>query len=212
MKWSIVGTGRMGKGLARTLAPVMNDLSWGSRDVGRLQEIINHLGLTRIKAVAVEEALKADIIVHTLWFRDLIPWVQEHREALKGKILVDISNPFTADFTDFVTEWGTSAAEELQRAVPETIVVGAFKNTFFEVLNNPVHNGLKSDVYVTGDNEEAKRTVMEALLPIPFRVYDGGSLKNNRTIERMTLFERELAIRYGHYPYVSFRLFGSPNE
>ncbi|UUZ93119.1 hypothetical protein LJK87_49370 [Paenibacillus sp. P25] len=49
---------------------------------------------------------------------------------------------------------------------------------------------------------------MRLLESVPFRVLDGGRLSNNRTIERMTLFEREVALRYGNYPYVSFRMFG----
>jgi predicted dinucleotide-binding enzyme len=90
--------------------------------------------------------------------------------------------------------------------------VGAFKNTFFKVFSTPIFEGIMSDVYVTGDNDEARTIVINALTGIPFRVLDGGRLMNNRTIERMTLFEREVAIRYGSYPYVSFHMFGLPNE
>ncbi|WP_123041783.1 NADPH-dependent F420 reductase [Cohnella candidum] len=208
MKVSVIGTGRMGRGLAKTLAPVVPELYWGSRSEDRVRQLIVEKELKGVHGVDLNEALRADVIFHSLWFRDLIPFVQEHRQKLAGKILVDIVNPFTEDFNDFTLEWGTSAAEELQKALPETTVVGAFKNTFFKVFDAPEHRGEVSDVYVTSQDEAAKRKVMELLHGIPFRVLDAGSLRNNRTIERMTLFERELAIRYGHYPYVSFRLFG----
>lgn len=154
------------------------------------------------------EALNADIIFHSFWFRDLIPWAQKNEKRLAGRILVDIANPFTEDFSDFTLDWGQSAAEELQKMLPHTAVVGAFKNTFFQVLEQPLHQGEKSDIFVTGDDGEARRTVLNLLKPLPFRAWDSGNLENNRTIERMTLFERELAIRYGNYPYVSYRLFG----
>lgn len=208
MKVSVIGTGRMGKGLAGVLAPVVADLMWGSRTFSKVKELIEQHEYTNVIPVEASQALEADVIFHSLWFRDLLPWVSEHAEALEGKILVDIANPFTADFQDFTTEWGISAAELLQQAIPGTKVVGAFKNTFFKVLETPVHKEQVSDVYVTSDHEDAKETVMRLLKGIPFRVLDGGALKNNRTIERMTLFERELAIRYGTYPYVSFQLFG----
>ncbi|MBP1930850.1 hypothetical protein [Ammoniphilus resinae] len=76
------------------------------------------------------------------------------------------------------------------------------------MFDQPVHDGLQSDVYITSDDEEVKNKVMEMLSGISFRVIDGGKLKNNRTIERMTLFEREVSIRYGNYPLVSFRMWG----
>jgi 8-hydroxy-5-deazaflavin:NADPH oxidoreductase len=208
MKISIIGTGRMGKGLVKTLRPHIQSLQLASTSAEKAAGLIEEFNWTGVHPATYDEALKADIIFHSLWFRDLIPWVKKNAESLKGKIVVDIANPFTADFTDFTLDWGTSAAEELQKAIPDSKVVGAFKNTFFKVFDEPLHHGLQSDVYVTSDHADAKATVIKLLQPIPFRILDGGSLKNNRTIERMTLFERELAIRYDHYPYVSFRLFG----
>lgn len=210
MKISVLGTGRMGQGLVRQLAGLSNEVLWASRTVTRAEKLIEEKGYAGVTAVSYDEALEADIMIHAMWYRDLIPWAQENKEKLAGKLLVDIVNPFTEDFSGFTTDWGTSAAEELQKILPQTRIVGAFKNTFFKVFEAPRHEGALSDVYVTGDDEPAKETVMRALAGIPFRVLDGGRLINNRTIERMTLFEREVAIRYGSYPYVSFRMFGLP--
>lgn len=209
MSISILGTGRMGQGLVRVISPhVKEDLIWGSRTPEKVKQLIQEHGFRNVREATYADALQADVIVHSFWYRDLLPWAQEHAGELAGKILIDIANPFTEDFQDFTTALGTSAAEELQKLLPATRVVGAFKNTFFKVLEEPVHQGLQSDIYVTGDDEEAKRTVMRLLESVPFRVLDGGRLSNNRTIERMTLFEREVALRYGNYPYVSFRMFG----
>jgi NADPH-dependent F420 reductase len=213
MKTSVIGTGRMGQGLVKVLQGNVPNLKWGSRRKEKAEVLIRDNGYeTAVTPASIDEALNSDIIIHSLWFRDLLPWAEEHRSRLAGKIVVDIVNPFTEDFSDFTTDWDTSAAETLQALLPETRVIGAFKNTFFRVFDNPVHEGLRSDVYVTGDDAAAKAAVLELLRTIPFRVLDGGALKNNRTIERMTLFERELAIRYGTYPYVAFRLFGLPAD
>ncbi|KIL41609.1 hypothetical protein SD70_05590 [Gordoniibacillus kamchatkensis] len=208
MKASVIGTGRMGQGLVKILQGHVPNLRWGSRSKEKAEGLIRENGYTGVAAADIGEALDSDMIIHSLWFRDVLPWAEAHRDRLAGKILVDIVNPFTEDFSDFTTEWGESAAELLQAHLPQTKVVGAFKNTFFRVFDNPVLDGLKSDVYVTSDDAAAKASVLELLRGIPFRVLDGGALNNNRTIERMTLFERELAIRYGFYPNVSFRLFG----
>lgn len=204
MNISVIGTGRMGKGLVKVLSPIVKDLYWASRN----PEHIDTSLYENIIPVSYENALDADIIFHSLWFKDLIPWANDNKEKLKDKILIDIVNPFTDDFSDFTLEWGNSAAEELQKTIPDTKVVGAFKNTFFQVFQEPIFDGLLSDVYVTSDDEPSKEIVMTILKPAPFRIINGGKLKNNRIIERITLFEREIAIRYGNYPYVANHLFG----
>lgn len=212
MKIAIIGTGRMGKALLKTFySAYPNQIMFSSRDKRRAQETIHDMQLD-LQAVSMEEALTADIIIPTLWFRDLLPWVQERKEQLKGKVLIDITNPFNDTFEDFTTTYDTSSAEEVQKIIPETKVVGAFKNTYWVVFDAPVLQGLKSDIYVTSNNEEARQTVMETLKPLPFRVLDAGSLKNSRTIERMTLLSRELALKAGNYPRISFNLWGLQHE
>jgi NADPH-dependent F420 reductase len=209
---SVVGTGDMGSRIVGALTKSGIDVAWGSRDPARARLRIEDLGLSRVQVVGVEETLEADVVIPTLWFQDLLPWAEAHRSALEGKIVVDIVNPFNDEFDDFVLDWGTSAAERLQALLPRSSVVGAFKNTFARVFDAPVHEGVVSDVYVTSDDETARRAVIELLNGTPFRVLDAGLLRNNRTIERMTLFERELSIRRGHPGYVSFRLFGGDAE
>ena len=80
------------------------------------------------------------------------------------------------------------------------------------VFDDPEFGGIKSDIYVTSDDEASRCRVMDLLRPIPFRIFDAGLLKNNRTIERMTLLEKELATKAGNHPRVSFHLWGVANH
>lgn len=208
MKIALIGTGRMGKALLKAFHQVHPDqILFAGRSAEQAQLIATELS-PELQVVSVQEALQADVILPALWFRDLQPWVEEHREQLRGKILIDITNPFNDTFDDLTTAFDTSASEELQRLIPETKVVGAFKNTFWVVFDQPEHQGILSDVYLTSDFPEAAEQVRQVLEPLPFRVFDAGGLKNNRTIERMTLLSRELALKVGTYPRVSFHLWG----
>ena len=212
MKIAIIGTGRMGKALLKTFYRASpHTILFGSRNTKRAQEAIDQLQLN-LQAVPLEEALQADMIIPTLWFRDLLPWLEENKEQLKGKILIDITNPFNDTYDDFITPYDTSSAEEVQKAVPETRVVGAFKNTYWVVFDSPVLQGLKSDLYVTSQDEQALEQVMGVLRPLPFRVLHAGALKNSRTIERMTLLSRELSLKAGNYPRISFNLWGLEHQ
>ena len=141
-----------------------------------------------------------------------MPWVKANKEILAEKILIGITNPFNDLYNDFIISRDTSSAEEIQQLIPETKVVGAFKNTYWVVFDQPILQGLKSDIYVTSDSEEALRTVMNLLKPLPFRILKAGKFSNNRTIERMTLLAREISINAGNYPRIAFNLWGLEHE
>lgn len=208
MKAIVIGTGRMAKGILRVLTKAYpNEIGLYSRDINKAKATINELQI-EATAIAIEDLFNTDIIIHTLWYTDVLAFVSKYKEQLKNKILVDISNPFNEDFDDFVIGYDTSSAEEIQNLIPETSVVGAFKNTYWVVFDNPEFGGIKSDVYVTSNDEKARLKVISLLKPTPFRIFDAGKLKNNRTIERMTLLEKELATKAGNHPRVSFHLWG----
>jgi hypothetical protein len=67
-----------------------------------------------------------------------------------------------------------------------------------------------SDIYVIGDDEEAKRRFLALVANTPFRYLDAGRLANARTVERMTLLVGELGVRYGFFPRMNYRLLGEP--
>jgi len=150
------------------------------------------------------------VVLPALFLRDgLLDQLEPLRARLDGKLYVDIANPFNADYTDFILPWDTSAAEEIQRCFPRTRVVGAFKNVWWEVLDAPrFDGGLASDVYVVGDDADAKREVLALVQGLPFRFVDGGRLANARIVERMTLFSGELGQREGFFPRMNWRLLG----
>ncbi len=208
MKIAIIGTGRMGKALLKTFyKSYPQHILFSGRDVKHAQQVIGELEL-ELQAVSMKEAMQAEVIIPTLWFKDLLPWVQERLAQLQGKILVDITNPFNETFDDFTTAYDTSSAEIIQNTISQTKVVGAFKNTYWVVFDAPILQGLKSDVYVTSNDGQARQMVIDLIKPLPFRVLDAGILQNNRTIERMTLLSRELSLKAGNYPRIAFNLWG----
>ena len=208
MKAIVIGTGRMARGIIKVLSKAYpNEIGLYSRDINRARATISELQI-EATAISLQETFNADILIHTLWYKDALAFVTRHKEQLRNKILVDITNPFNENFDDFVLGYDTSSAEQIQQLIPETAVVGAFKNTYWVVFDTPEFGGIKSDVYVTSNDENARVKVIGLLKATPFRIFDAGVLKNNRTIERMTLLEKELATKAGNHPRVSFHLWG----
>ncbi|MBS1636148.1 MAG: NAD(P)-binding domain-containing protein [Bacteroidetes bacterium] len=206
-KIAIIGSGRMGKALAGTFFRHKIPFVWSARDLKKIEDINRTWG-SDISIVPLDQIFEADILIPTFKYLDCIQWISTHREKLKGKILFDINVPFNERFDALITSEGESASEIIQRLLPSTHVVGIFKNTFWVVFDTPLAGNIRSDVYVTCDDDRLTREVIALMAVLPFRFFNGGSLKRNRIIEQMTLFSRELSLRSGNYPLVSFHLWG----
>ncbi len=208
---SVVGSGEMGTGIVRALVAAEREVLWSGRDPGRVAARIDELGVRGVNPGGHDEALRADVVVLAIWHSDALVFADRFAAALAGRVVVDIANPFTDDFQDYVYPETTSAAEELARRLPRSRVVGAFKNTYAAVFDAPGFAGVDSDVLVTGDDEDARRTVIDLFRGAPFRFLDAGALRNSRTVERMTLLEREIGRNYGLMPLVGWRFLGHPD-
>ena len=207
----IIGTGRMGVRLAAMFARAGRGVILGSRSVRRATYITDALDSPGLRAGSYEAAMEAGALLPAVFVRDgLLDLLEAHRRRLAGKLIIDISNPFNEDYSDFLTPWDTSGAEELQKRLPETTVVGAFKNVFWEVFDAPLFEEGASDVLVAGDDADAKRRFLALAEGTPFRYLDAGPLKNARTIERLTLITGALGRQVGAYPRMNWRLLGCP--
>lgn len=89
-----------------------------------------------------------------------------------------------------------SAALEIRDVLPKTVkMVAAFHNVSAKKLANP-DIALDYDVVICGDDDDAKRKVMELTREIKsLRPLDGGGLESSYMIESMTPFLINLAIR-----------------
>jgi len=204
----VLGTGRMGARLAAMFARAGRKVMLGSRDPDRARWVAANSGTT-LDAGSYEQALTARAVLPAIFIRDgLFDMLGEVREALAGKLLIDISNPFNADYSDFLTPWDGSGAEALQERFPDARLVGAFKNVFWEVFDAPLFGGETSDVLVVGDDEASKREFLALAEGTPFRYLDAGPLQNARTVERLTLLTGRLGRQLDIYPRMNWRLLG----
>jgi len=207
----ILGTGRMGVRLALMFANLGHEVILGSRDRDRAAAVIQALARNLLKPGSYQEAAEADFILPAMFLRDgALDILEPHREQLNGKIYIDISNPFNADYTDFILPWDTSGAEQIQHRFPKTRVVGAFKNVWWEVFDVPQFGQTVSDVFVVSDDRSAKAAFLKLVEGSPFRYLDSGKLSNARTIERMTLLSGELGQRYRFFPRMNYKSLGEP--
>jgi predicted dinucleotide-binding enzyme len=205
----VLGTGRMGSRLAAMFARAGRRVVLGSRDPTRAADVVASARIPTLAAGSYAEALNAAAILPAVFIRDgLFDLLEGHSGQLSGKLLIDISNPFNDDYSDFLTPWDSSGAEEVQRRFPQARVVGAFKNVFWEVFDAPKFQGDVSDVLLIGDDETAKTEFLSLAKGTPFRYLDAGPLQNARTVERLTMITGRLGRQLGTYPRMNWKLLG----
>jgi 8-hydroxy-5-deazaflavin:NADPH oxidoreductase len=179
MTIAILGQGNMGSGLAARLAGKA-DLVLGAREPQAGQ-------LNYADAVA-----KADIVVLALPFDAAIDAAKSL--SLAGKIVVDITNPITPDYSGLRMGHTTSAAEEIQNAAPDAKVVKAFNTIFASLFVAPVGTTANVPVFVAGNDEAAVEAVAAVAKLAGFAVENVGKLDAARLIEPVGM----LNIRLGY--------------
>lgn len=202
MKVGIIGTGNMGRAIAQRLIRGGHQVFvvGSSQEKGRtLVQEMGGQGPGTIEAAATRDAVAAgcDIVVLATWYSDSTRIAVELSDVLRGKVMVDIANPFNETFDGLITDYDTSAGEEIQRRIPGADVVKAFNTTFAPVLADHAFDGAVVDVFLASDSENAKATVAELVASSGLRPIDAGALRNSRVLEQNALFMVELQGRYG---------------
>ncbi|GGL94605.1 hypothetical protein GCM10010840_35810 [Deinococcus aerolatus] len=117
---------------------------------------------------------------------------QQLRDQLAGKVVVDISNPLTADFTGLPISGHTSAAEEPATLIPDSHVVKAFNTTFAGTLVEGHVAGQSLDVLIAGDDRAAITAIVELANAGGLRGIDAGSLERARRLEGLGFLGTQL--------------------
>ncbi|HRN58375.1 MAG TPA: NADP oxidoreductase, partial [Agriterribacter sp.] len=120
------------------------------------------------------------------------------REVANQKIVISIANPLNETYDGLVTAPGTSAAEELQKLLPNAKVIKAFNTTFAADFAQPVIDGKQVDAFIAGNDSDALETVSELVRTAGFNPVVAGDLSVSRILEQMQLLLIRLGIKYNY--------------
>jgi len=178
MTTAILGLGNMGKGLAARLAG-KTDLILSTRDPASAADLAKSTGA---RAMGYKEAVgAADIIVLALPYPVALETVQGL--DLKGKVVVDMTNPLKPDFSGMSLGYTTSAAEEIAKAAPGAKVVKAFNTIFAALFAKTPAETAKVAVFLAGDDAAAVDAVADLTTKSGFLPERCGGLDAARLIE-----------------------------
>lgn len=207
MKIAIIGAGNVGGTLGTAWAAKGHDVVFGVRDPreAKVQELLRATG-GKARAASVREAAAAAELVLLA-----TPWgaAQDALRAagdLKGKILVDATNPLKPDFSGLALGHTTSAGEEVARWAPGARVVKAFNTIGAQHMTDPRIAGQRPSMFVCGDDPAAKQTVAGLAEALGFEPVDAGPLTQARLLEPLAMLWISLAYAHGLGTNIGFRL------
>lgn len=176
---TFLGTGNMARTIGTLAVAGGNSVEVVGRDRSKADALAETLG-GGTTAGTWGAVPAGGIVVVALLHDAVVPAVTEFGEALAGKIVVDISNPFNATF-DGLAHGGaeTSVAQEVAKVVPDgTSVVKAFNTIFRGVLEKG-----RPAVFVAGDDAQAKADVARFVTSLGLRPLDVGGLSMAHWLE-----------------------------
>jgi hypothetical protein len=182
MNVTVIGAGNMGSGLVKQLSQAGHRVTVTARDLDKARALAD--SYQNVVAASAEQALGAsEVVFVATGYADAVPALSALGD-LSGKVIVDITNPLTADYMGLTLGHSTSAAEEIARAVPGAQVVKAFNTVFASILaNGPELNGQRVQVFHATDSEQARQTVRVLIESMGFAPVDVGPLRNARYLE-----------------------------
>jgi hypothetical protein len=194
MKIGIIGSGIVGRVLAKAFINEGHEVTLGTRDTSKTE-------LVQFKSE--NPALSIGSFDATAAFGDIIVLAMNGSIALDaialasvsnftGKVVIDATNPIAAappvnGVLPFFTDYKTSLMEQIQQNLPGANLVKAFNSVGNAFMYKPDFNGVKPTMFICGNDEGAKKTVTAILDAFGWETEDMGNVEAARAIEPLCI-------------------------
>jgi 8-hydroxy-5-deazaflavin:NADPH oxidoreductase len=198
----IGGTGQEGQGLALRLANAGHRVIIGSRGRDRAVATAAAINRTLGREAATGEANlaaaeTAEIVVLTVPYAAQRATVEEVRDALRGKILIDATAPLRPPKVARVQlpPEGSAVAAIQALLGPQVRVVSAFQNVPAHRLQE-LDSAVDCDVLVCGNDVAAREVVISLAEDIGLAAWHAGPIENSAAAEALTSVLIAINMRY----------------
>lgn len=201
------GTGDLGTGLARRWAQAGYQVIIGSRTlekaeaaVADLREVMAERGVAEVAVRAMDNlaaATAADIVTLTVPFSHQVSTLEVVKDALQGKILIDVTVPLVPPKVARVQlpEQGSAGQIAQELLGDDVAVVSAFQNV--AALHLQEGRGLDCDVLVSGNKKDAREQVITLVEAAGMRGFHAGMINNAAAAEALTSVLITINKQYG---------------
>jgi NADPH-dependent F420 reductase len=191
MNVTIIGAGNMGRGIGTRLVTGGHSVTLVDANPETAEKTAAELKASakngaRVSTASLSDARLGDVVVLAVWYGTNIEIARQLGAKLAGKVVVDIANPLNSTYDGLATAPDSSSAEDLAGVIASGArVVKAFNTTYAGTLVTGQVAGQPLDVFIAGDDPEAKNKVAELVQDGGMRPVDVGPLSRARQIEGM---------------------------
>ncbi len=197
MKIAIVGSGNMANGIGTRIVAGKHFLTIYDKNADKAKALAKKLG-NDVKGEKLADIIEGEVIIFALPYQAILEVIEKYKKQLAGKILVDISNPVNFKTFELLPPDDSSGAEEIAKNLPVGAkLVKSFNTTFAGTLVTGVVDGKKLDVFIAGDDKEAKNVVKQITFDGGLRGIDVGPLNRAKHLEGMMLIQMSLQEKLG---------------
>ena len=207
MKIGILGSGDVGKALARGFASRNHEVMISSREPAKLQDFVSEQG-GKIRSGSFEEAAKFGelVVIATLFSGTKHALDLADPANLSGKTVIDCTNPLRFEegkMPQLSLGFDNSAGEEVQRWLPDAKVVKAFNIIGNQFMVDPQLPGGPPTMFIAGNDDSAKKTVTQLIESLGWKdaVSDLGGIEESRYLEPMCIVWVHYGIRTGAWDH-----------
>ncbi|MFE1287207.1 NADPH-dependent F420 reductase [Streptomyces sp. NPDC058751] len=206
MRYGVLGTGDVGRALAGKLVELGHEVSLGSRtkDNAAAVEWAEGAGPTGRHGTFAEAAAFGEVVVNAVGGRVALTVLRSAgEEHLDGKVLLDVSNPLAVEDGELRLSpvESDSVGEQIQREFPGARVVKSLNTVNCQVMVDPSRVPGEHQIFVSGDDEDAKEQVTALLGEFGWpahRVFDLGGIRTARAVEMYLPLWVKLMQNIGH--------------
>jgi predicted dinucleotide-binding enzyme len=196
---SIIGSGGMAAAIGGLAAKAGHAVEVMTRDAVKGRALAEQVGAGATTGT-FGAAPGGDIVILAVPYSAVLDVVKQYGEELAGKLLIDITNPVGPDLKSFVTPEDSFGAQEIAKAAPaDAAVVKAFNTQFSHVLAAGPVEGRPLDVFIAGNDAQAKARVSAFIESLGLRPMDTGQLPMARTLENVAVLSLGLVGHSVHY-------------
>lgn len=193
MNVTIIGAGNMGRGIGTRAATGGHSVTFVDANPETAEQAAAAVRSAakngaKVSTSSLGDVQLGDVVVLAVWYGTNLEIAKQLGDKLAGRVVVDIANPLNATYDGLATAPDSSSAEDLARAVtPSARVVKAFNTTYAGTLLSGQVDGRLLDVFIAGDDADAKEKVAQLVRDGGMRPVDTGPLSRARQIEGMQL-------------------------
>ncbi len=203
MKVAIIGTGHVAQNIGKGLIK-KHEVIYGSRNPDEARSKVPKKAKVESMKQAAEEG---EVIILAVPYKAAADVIKEIKDSISGKVLVDVTNALNENF-EWAKGFSESVAEEIAGIANNAKVVKAFNTVFAENMSKGKIGREKLTLFVAGNDENAKKIVMDLAKDLGFVPVDVGDIKAARYLEPMGLLLIHLGYKRNLGTGIGFKLVG----